>query len=235
MYATDWLKPYDPRQPPAAYRYGMFGYFLLMEEDWHQLRLRMGSIWTTCRASTRQQRHATHGQHGACDFDQEDPFAKGQSDTGISNTGTMDIKVAAVAAARAGWRAVPRRRRETARAARPSTRSTKPVAASGAAAPLQRSCSARLLDRFDRARHGLPGGHSTTRKPSRPANTRTCVAAKLSIPMAPRLPSKSPPAWPPIPEGHQNARWYDESEPARRSHPSTCSVCRRQRWRFQPQ
>jgi hypothetical protein len=42
MYATDWVKPYDPRQPPAAYRYGMFGYFLLMEEDWHQLRLRLG-------------------------------------------------------------------------------------------------------------------------------------------------------------------------------------------------
>jgi hypothetical protein len=42
MYATDWLKPYDPRVPPAAYRYGMFGYFLLMEEDWHQLRLRLG-------------------------------------------------------------------------------------------------------------------------------------------------------------------------------------------------
>jgi hypothetical protein len=42
MYATDWVKPYDPRQPPVAYRYGMFGYFLLMEEDWHQLRLRMG-------------------------------------------------------------------------------------------------------------------------------------------------------------------------------------------------
>jgi hypothetical protein len=42
MYATDWLKAYDPREPPAAYRYGMFGYFLLMEEDWHQLRLRLG-------------------------------------------------------------------------------------------------------------------------------------------------------------------------------------------------
>ena len=42
MYATDWVKPYDPRQSPASYRYGMFGYFLLMEEDWHQLRLRLG-------------------------------------------------------------------------------------------------------------------------------------------------------------------------------------------------
>jgi hypothetical protein len=42
MYATDWLKPYDPRQSPEVYRYGMFGYFLLMEEDWHQLRLRLG-------------------------------------------------------------------------------------------------------------------------------------------------------------------------------------------------
>jgi hypothetical protein len=42
MYATDWLKPYDPRQSPEAYRYGMFGYFLLMDEAWHQLRLRLG-------------------------------------------------------------------------------------------------------------------------------------------------------------------------------------------------
>jgi hypothetical protein len=42
MYATDWVKSYDPRQPPASYRYGMFGYFLLMEQDWHELRLRLG-------------------------------------------------------------------------------------------------------------------------------------------------------------------------------------------------
>ena len=42
MYATDWLKPYDPRRSPDDYRYGMFGYFLLMERDWHQLRLRIG-------------------------------------------------------------------------------------------------------------------------------------------------------------------------------------------------
>jgi hypothetical protein len=42
MYATDWGKPYDPRQSPEAYRYGMFGYFLLMDEPWHQLRLRLG-------------------------------------------------------------------------------------------------------------------------------------------------------------------------------------------------
>jgi hypothetical protein len=42
MYATDWLKPYDPRQSPEAYHYGMFGYFLLMDEAWHQLRLRLG-------------------------------------------------------------------------------------------------------------------------------------------------------------------------------------------------
>ena len=42
MYATDWLKPYDPTLPPEAYRYGQFGYFLLMNEGWHQLRLRIG-------------------------------------------------------------------------------------------------------------------------------------------------------------------------------------------------
>jgi len=42
MYATDWSKPYDPRLPPAEYKYGQFGYFLLMNEAWHQLRLRIG-------------------------------------------------------------------------------------------------------------------------------------------------------------------------------------------------
>jgi len=42
MYATDWSKPYDPRLPPAEYKYGQFGYFLLMTEPWHQIRLRIG-------------------------------------------------------------------------------------------------------------------------------------------------------------------------------------------------
>jgi hypothetical protein len=42
MYATDWSKPYDPRLPPAEYKYGQFGYFLLMTEAWHQIRLRIG-------------------------------------------------------------------------------------------------------------------------------------------------------------------------------------------------
>jgi hypothetical protein len=42
MYATDWLTPYDPKQPPETYKYGQFGYFLLMNEAWHQLRLRIG-------------------------------------------------------------------------------------------------------------------------------------------------------------------------------------------------
>jgi hypothetical protein len=42
MYATDWLKPYDPKLPPAEYHYGQFGYFLLMTEAWHQIRLRIG-------------------------------------------------------------------------------------------------------------------------------------------------------------------------------------------------
>ncbi len=42
MYATDWLKPYDPTLPPSEYKYGQFGYFLLMTEAWHQIRLRIG-------------------------------------------------------------------------------------------------------------------------------------------------------------------------------------------------
>lgn len=42
MYATDILKPYDPDEDPAAYKYKLFGYFLLMDEEWHQIRLRIG-------------------------------------------------------------------------------------------------------------------------------------------------------------------------------------------------
>jgi hypothetical protein len=42
MYATDWLKPYDPKLAPSEYKYGQFGYFLLMNEAWQQIRLRIG-------------------------------------------------------------------------------------------------------------------------------------------------------------------------------------------------
>lgn len=42
MYATELLKPYDPLADPKDYKYGMFGYFLLMDESWHQIRLNIG-------------------------------------------------------------------------------------------------------------------------------------------------------------------------------------------------
>lgn len=42
MYATELTKPYDPRVPPAEYRYGMFGYFLLMTPEWHRIRMEIG-------------------------------------------------------------------------------------------------------------------------------------------------------------------------------------------------
>jgi hypothetical protein len=42
MYATELLRPYEPTVPAQEYRYEMFGYFLLMTEDWHQIRLRIG-------------------------------------------------------------------------------------------------------------------------------------------------------------------------------------------------
>jgi len=42
MYATEILKPYDPAEDPAAYNYKLFGYFLLMDEEWHQIRLKIG-------------------------------------------------------------------------------------------------------------------------------------------------------------------------------------------------
>ena len=42
MYATEVLKPYDPEADPSDYKYGLFGYFLLMDEGWHQIRLQIG-------------------------------------------------------------------------------------------------------------------------------------------------------------------------------------------------
>jgi MFS family permease len=42
VYATDWLKPFSPATPIEEYKYRLFGYFLLMDEEWHQRRLRIG-------------------------------------------------------------------------------------------------------------------------------------------------------------------------------------------------
>lgn len=42
MYATEVLKPYDPTADPSVYKYANFGYFLLMDEEWHQIRLKIG-------------------------------------------------------------------------------------------------------------------------------------------------------------------------------------------------
>jgi hypothetical protein len=41
-YATDLLKPYDPREDPLLYKHRCFGYFLLMDDDWHKRRLKIG-------------------------------------------------------------------------------------------------------------------------------------------------------------------------------------------------
>jgi hypothetical protein len=42
IYATDWLKSWSPTTPIEEYKYCLFGYFLLMDEEWHQRRLRIG-------------------------------------------------------------------------------------------------------------------------------------------------------------------------------------------------
>jgi hypothetical protein len=42
FYATDPLKPWDPLTDPSAYKYRLFEYFLLMDEEWHARRLRIG-------------------------------------------------------------------------------------------------------------------------------------------------------------------------------------------------
>jgi len=42
MYATEPLKPYEPTTAPSEYKYRLFGYFILMDEAWHQVRLDIG-------------------------------------------------------------------------------------------------------------------------------------------------------------------------------------------------
>jgi hypothetical protein len=42
IYATDLLEKYDPIKDPAEYKYRVFGYFLLMDEDWHMRRMKIG-------------------------------------------------------------------------------------------------------------------------------------------------------------------------------------------------
>ncbi len=42
IYATNLLKSWSPLTDPSAYRYKLFGYFLLMDEEWHVRRLRIG-------------------------------------------------------------------------------------------------------------------------------------------------------------------------------------------------
>jgi len=41
-YATELFKEYDPTEDPFGYKYQVFGYFLLMDEDWHRRRLKIG-------------------------------------------------------------------------------------------------------------------------------------------------------------------------------------------------
>jgi hypothetical protein len=42
FYATELLEAWDPAQPPSAYRYQLFEYFLLMDEEWHTRRVSLG-------------------------------------------------------------------------------------------------------------------------------------------------------------------------------------------------
>lgn len=42
IYATKLVVPWNPDTDPSEYEYGLFGYFLLMDEEWHVRRLRVG-------------------------------------------------------------------------------------------------------------------------------------------------------------------------------------------------
>jgi hypothetical protein len=42
IYSTNLLKPYDSREEPSTYQYRLFGYFLLMDDDWQRRRVAIG-------------------------------------------------------------------------------------------------------------------------------------------------------------------------------------------------
>jgi hypothetical protein len=42
IYSTELLKKFDPHEPTANYNYRLFGYFLLMDEEWQKRRLAIG-------------------------------------------------------------------------------------------------------------------------------------------------------------------------------------------------
>jgi hypothetical protein len=42
FYSTNWLEPWDPATEVARYKYDLFEYFLVMDEEWHAERLRIG-------------------------------------------------------------------------------------------------------------------------------------------------------------------------------------------------
>ena len=42
FYATELLTPWNPALPASGYRYELFEYFLLMDDEWHQRRLGIG-------------------------------------------------------------------------------------------------------------------------------------------------------------------------------------------------
>ena len=41
-YATELFEKYDPAKDSCEYKYRVFGYFLLMDEEWHRRRLKIG-------------------------------------------------------------------------------------------------------------------------------------------------------------------------------------------------
>ena len=42
LYATNVLRGWDPRVDPSQYAYRLFGYFRLMNERWHEVRVGLG-------------------------------------------------------------------------------------------------------------------------------------------------------------------------------------------------
>jgi hypothetical protein len=42
FYSMNWLEPWNPATEIAKYKYGLFEYFLIMDEEWHARRLKIG-------------------------------------------------------------------------------------------------------------------------------------------------------------------------------------------------
>jgi hypothetical protein len=126
---------------------------------------------------------------------------KDSAETGISKTGTVDIKVLAIPVGNSCVESSPRDTPRNGPNSAPIAMTTRPKrkVRSRARSPLTSPPGATATLTSPRMRPNCLAATATNKKPAKPKNARIWVAAKLSSPSAPRLPNNSPAAWPAAP------------------------------------